>query len=373
MKSKIISFIIMITPILTGCLNNDFNPDKWALEPELTLSKSTIIFNSANGVDSVTVFTNYKIFEASSSADWCKITIDKKKFSLLIMVDPNIDTGQRNAIINVSIARGNKTLSKNLSIVQMGGVWETIGDFSVYWGYDVSTSQKKAIDELLTNMVYVNGGNFVMGNTNVISDAAHPHSVTLSGFYIGKYEITQKQWRAIMGSNPSDSKDENKPIYNISWAEALEFTTRLSKLTHLNVNLPTEAQWEFASKGGNSCKGYIYSGDDDYTHVAVFNSTTHSQEPAIVGSLNPNEIGIYDMSGNVAEYCMDWYEPNYGIDNDTNPTGPATGLSKCVRGGHINCTTTSYLRNTNRFQRSNRLDQVTPYTGLRIMIYDDND
>lgn len=364
--------IILITPLLfllAGCLNTDFNPDEWALDPELDFSKSTIVFNSSSSVDSVSVFTNYTMFSAQSSQDWCRVSIDNERAFLIIEADPNINTSQRSSEITITINRGNKRLSKTISVVQMGGIWEAIGDFNVYWGYVVSESQKEAVNELLTNMVHVVGGEYIMGNTaDVIVDVTQPHSVSLSSFHIGKYEITQKQWRAIMGTNPSVNKNINVPVYNISWAEALEFCGRLSTLTNLNVKLPTEAQWEFAASGGNKSRGYLYSGSDDYKEVAQYGNNGYIQEPTDVGLLKCNELGICDMSGNVAEYCSDWFYPTFEDLNLQNPQGPQSGVSKCVRGGHINSSSSYYLHTTNRFAWSNGINHITSYTGFRIVI-----
>lgn len=360
---------IIITIVLTGCLNEDFKPEEWALDPELNFSKSTVLFNSTNSYDTIQIFTNYNDFTALSNSKWCNVSINKYASSISIEAEPNINEYQRSAEIEVTIKKGNKMLSKRLSVVQMGGIWEYVGDFNVYWGYSVSDSQKEAVKELLQSMVYVEGGDFVMGETDEpIVDSTHPHSVSLTSFYIGQYEVTQKQWRAIMGYNLSSTKGDNIPIYNLSWAEALEYCTRLSTLTHLNISLPTEVQWEYAAKGGNKSKGYIYSGNDDYTKVANFNNSIYLLEPIAVGSFQCNELGLYDMSGNVAEYCSDWFELDYEDPNKTNPKGPNSGTFKCVRGGHVNCLRTYYLRNSNRFSWSESINKVTPFTGFRITI-----
>lgn len=367
--NNIISAIILLI-LFSGCLNEDFQPDEWALEPELEFSKSTVVFNSSSSVDSVDIFTNYADYSAVSNNEWCRVSVDRDRSIVIIDAEPNFDTSQRSSEITITISRGNRTLSKNISVVQMGGIWETIGDFNVYWGYAVSESQEEAIKELLINMVYVDGGEFVMGNTNdLIVDSAHPHNVSLSSFHIGKYEITQKQWRAVMGMNPSIARGVDVPVYNISWAEALEFCTRLSKLIHLNVTLPTEAQWEFAAKGGNKSRGYIYSGSDDYHEVAQYNNETEGvQQPTNIGLLQCNEMGLYDMSGNVAEYCSDWFELDFEDSNPVNPQGPLAGSFKCIRGGHANTPHPYYLRITNRLYWSNSINKITPYTGLRIVV-----
>ena len=163
------------------------------------------------------------------------------------------------------------------------------------------------------------------------SDEKPTHSVTVSDFYIGKYEVTQAQWKAVMGSNPSDFKGDNLPVENVSWNDIQEFITKLNAQTGKKFRLPTEAEWEYAARGGNQSKGYKYSGSDSIDEVAWYgdnsSSTTHP-----VGQKSPNELGIYDMSGNVFEWCQDWYG-SYSSEAQTNPTGPSSGSYRVLRGG----------------------------------------
>ena len=157
------------------------------------------------------------------------------------------------------------------------------------------------------------------------------HSVTLSGYYIGKYEVTQKQWVEIMGSNPSYRKGDNLPVEYVGWNEVHEFISRLNAKTGKNYRLPTEAEWELAAHGGNSSRGYKYSGSNNIDAVAwyVGYSQIHT-----VGTKSPNELGIYDMSGNVWEWCSDWYGKNYYNNSpSSNPKGPSSGASRVLRGG----------------------------------------
>lgn len=368
-KIKIPFVSLILVLLLSSCLNEEFEPTKWALEPELDFSKSTVMFNSNSNNDTVAIFTNYQNIEVKSSEEWCKVSLNKENSCLNLVVSPNLDVAQRTALIEVAISRGNKYLSKNISIVQMGGLWETSGDFSLYWSYQISDSQKEIILNLLSEMIFVEGGEFIMGNTDeTIVDAAKSHSVRLSPFYLGKFEITQKQWRAIMANNPSEYKTENMPVYNISWYEAIEFVTRLSELTNLNVGLPTEAQWEFAALGGNESKGFVYSGSDDLNSVAVVNQDGRNT-PATVGTKIPNELGFYDMSGNVAEYCSDWFELYFVDESKIDPSGPLTGTFKCIRGGTCADIDNLYkLRVTNRFQWSDGLNNPSGLTGFRIVI-----
>jgi len=157
------------------------------------------------------------------------------------------------------------------------------------------------------------------------------HRVTVNSFSIGKYEVTQAQWKAIMGNSPSHFKGDKLPVENVSWEEVQQFISKLNAKTGKQYRLPTEAEWEFAARGGNMSKGYKYSGSNNVETVAwhAFNSEdkTHA-----VGTKSPNELGIYDMSGNVYEWCNDWYS-DYSNGAQTNPQGPASGSFRVGRGG----------------------------------------
>ena len=182
-------------------------------------------------------------------------------------------------------------------------------------------------------MVTVEGGTFTMGGTSEQGDDAYSnekptHSVTVSTFAIGKYEVTQKQWVEIMGTNPSYfTGDDNRPVEQVSWNDVQEFITKLNARTGKNYRLPTEAEWEYAARGGNKSKGYKYSGSNNLDDVAWYSEnsdkTTHR-----VGEKQP----IYDMSGNVWEWCSDWYG-SYSSSAQTNPTGPSSGGDRVLRGG----------------------------------------
>ena len=187
-------------------------------------------------------------------------------------------------------------------------------------------------------MVYVSGGTFTMGATSEQGSDAYDrekpaHSVTLSGYYIGKYEVTQELWKAVMGSNPSYYKGDNLPVEQVSWNDVQEFLWKLNAMTGKRYRLPTEAEWEFAARGGNSSRGYKYSGGNSLGSVAWYYDNSGSRTHA-VGTKSPNELGIYDMSGNVREWCQDWYNSSYyGSSPRTNPQGPNSGSFRVSRGG----------------------------------------
>ncbi|MCF7858227.1 MAG: SUMF1/EgtB/PvdO family nonheme iron enzyme [Candidatus Cloacimonetes bacterium] len=198
------------------------------------------------------------------------------------------------------------------------------------------------------NMIFVNGGTFQMGS-NEENDEKPIHSVTVSDFYIGKYEVTQKEWKAVMGSNPSNWKGDNLPVETVSWYDAVEFCNKKSEKEGLQkcysgsgknitcdfskngYRLPTEVEWEYAARGGNKSKGYKYSGSNNIGDVAWYNSNSGSKTHQ-VGTKQANELGIYDMSGNVWEWCWDWYG-NYSSNSQTNPKGADSGSYRILRGG----------------------------------------
>ena len=181
----------------------------------------------------------------------------------------------------------------------------------------------------------VEGGTFTMGATseqqNPDFDEKPTYQVTLSSYYIGETEVTQALWAAVMGNNPSHFKGDNNPVEQVSWDDCLDFITKLNSLTGKKFRLPTEAEWEYAARGGNKSMGYQYSGSNNLDDVAWYTNNSYS-ETHIVKTKQPNELGIYDMSGNVWEWCQDWYG-DYSSSSQTNPQGPSTGSGRVHRGG----------------------------------------
>ena len=187
-------------------------------------------------------------------------------------------------------------------------------------------------------MVAVEGGTFLMGSpdadTEAEADEKPQHFVTLSDFYIGETEVTQALWKAVMGSNPSYSVGENLPVEEVSWEDCQAFITKLNEMTGQTFRLPTEAEWEYAARGGNKTQGCQYSGSNDINLVAWYDNNSEGKTHE-VGKKTANELGIYDMSGNVFEWCQDW-KGNYSSEVQTNPTGPETGSYRVSRGGSWN-------------------------------------
>ncbi|MCP4128371.1 MAG: formylglycine-generating enzyme family protein [Gammaproteobacteria bacterium] len=206
--------------------------------------------------------------------------------------------------------------------------------------------------------VYVPGGTFMMGDIfgDGDDDEKPVHGVRLDGFYIGKYPVTQGQWKKVTGNNPSEfKKGDNYPAEQVSWNNAQAFITKLAAMSDgkYRFSLPTEAQWEYAARSGG--KKERYAGGDDIDAVAWYGKNSNrSTRP--VGTKKPNGLGIYDMSGNVWEWCQDWHE-SYTASAVVNPTGADTGSERVLRGGSWgsgarNCRTADRFRDVPRFGNS---------------------
>ena len=185
-------------------------------------------------------------------------------------------------------------------------------------------------------MVTVKGGTFTMGasqeqGSDADSKAKPAHQVTLSTYSIGQTEVTQALWEALMGSNPIHFLGDNLPVKGVSWEDCQEFIRRLNNITGKHFRLPTEAEWEYAARGGIKSHGYKYSGSNTIDNVAWYDGNSNGKLYP-VKSKSPNELGLYDMSGNVWEWCCDWYD-NYGSASQTNPMGPSSGSNRVFRGG----------------------------------------
>ena len=192
-------------------------------------------------------------------------------------------------------------------------------------------------DPLAGEMVFVKGGTFMMGCTpeqggDCRYNENPAHRVTLSDFYIGKYEITQAQWKAVVGDNPSRFQGDDLPVDTLGWDDTQEFIALLNEKTGGNYRLPTEAEWEYAARGGAKSRGYKYSGSDNIEDVAWYVDNSGNRTHP-VGTNMANELGIYDMSGNVWEWVSDWRR-DYGGNPQTNPAGGQSPDSeRVIRGG----------------------------------------
>ncbi|MBR1688981.1 MAG: formylglycine-generating enzyme family protein [Prevotella sp.] len=202
------------------------------------------------------------------------------------------------------------------------------------------TEAKKTeiINRLVANMVRVEGGTFQMGATSeqgseAFGDEKPAHYVTVSAFSIGKYEVTQEEWQAVMGTNPSSFKGAKRPVECVSWDDCQQFIQKLNAKTGKFFRLPTEAEWEYAARGGNRSGHYKYSGTNVVDNAGWYGGNSGDQTHE-VGTRQPNELGLYDMTGNVWEWCSDWYSSQYYSSSpSSNPAGPSSGSGRVGRGG----------------------------------------
>ena len=261
---------------------------------------------------------------------------------------------------------------------------ETINGFDINWTGNLNKNEKDAIREMISNMVKVDGGTFYMGaqsdsveylnyDENATSWEAPVHEVTVSPFFINKYEVTQNLWEAIMGATPNNEssmqwekelgKGDKYPAYRISYKEVETFIGKLNEFTGLNFALPTEAQWEYAARGGKDTQYTLYAGGDNVIEFAWIDS--NSDKCSEVGMKYPNALGLYDMSGNVWEMCQDWY-CQYTEEAVTDPVGEEYNQGyKIFRGGSWN-TNAQQARVTARYKQGIHYRDYN--TGFRLVL-----
>ena len=294
---------------------------------ELYVPQGTVEARNSGETVYLSVFSNLE-WDIDNPLDW----VEAEKFgsSLRLEVQPNRNPQARSGVITLS----HGALSQNIVLSQDGSEW--------YETFD---------------MVKVKGGSFLMGaqktdssgsnyDTSAFQIEAPVHKVTVSDFYISRYEVTQAQWVAAMGSNPSSVQGDNLPVESVSWNDVIKFIGVLNKASGLEYRLPTEAEWEYAARGGANSEGYKYSGSPILGACGWYysNSAAAMREG---GGKEPNELGLYDMSGNVREWCSDWFG-EYPSKEEKDPQGPSSGSVKVNRGGSwaspaVNC------RNSYRF------------------------
>ncbi len=268
--------------------------------------------------------------------------------------DGNVGMDDLTTMINYLVTNDDKAV--NLSNANCDGV-QGVGmdDLTVLinylvfgeWPYEPyePVYEVFTVSNVTFKMVLVEGGTFMMGgreNDPYVKPWELPvHEVTLSDYYIGETEVTQALWRAVMGTSNNPSCSNNgytnnyqRPVECVTYANCLSFITKLNQKTGKTFRLLTDAEWEYAARGGKYGHGYMFPGGDDIFEIAwhIENSddVTHA-----VGTKAPNELGIYDMAGNVGEWCSDWFG-YYSADAQTNPTGPTSGQFRVVRGGSWN-------------------------------------
>ena len=256
---------------------------------------------------------------------------------------------------------GKKTDVRTINVPMGSGALQTIN--LAFFGAKTFT-----VNGVQFTMMPVEAGTFTMGATPEMKDPRDDekptHQVTLTNnYYIGQTEVTQALWKAVMSSNPSNFKGDNRPVEQVNWKDCQKFITKLNKKTGQNFRLPTEAEWEYAARGGKKSKGYQYSGSNNLNEVAWYTDNSSSQTHD-VATKQPNELGVYDMSGNVWEWCQDW-KGSYSSESQTNPTGATSRSIRVIRGGSWN--------DIARFCRSSCRGWATPdfainHHGLRLVL-----
>ena len=297
--------------------------------PTLQLNMTSMAFDSSGSSESFSITSNTN-WTVESNRSWCTLSSSSglDDGTITVRVSENTSTDSRTATVTVRVG----DISQTIAITQEGAkpVYESTRLFMV--------------NGVSFKMIAVEGGTFTMGATSEQGSDAYDsekptHSVTLSSYSIGETEVTQALWQAVMGSNPSHYSGSNKPVECVSWDDCQDFIRKLNALTGENFRLPTEAEWEYAARGGNKSRGYKYAGSNTLGNVAWCWDNIPSQSSGsagygtqVVATKSPNELGLCDMSGNVCEWCQDWYG-DYSSSSQTNPTGPSSGYYRVFRGG----------------------------------------
>lgn len=291
----------------------------------LTLSAQTVTGVDANQVGKTIEITYHLDRTADISVDYS--TDGGRTYTTLRHVSGDV---------GMSVTPGHKTIT-----------WDVLSEVDKFVGdnicFRVNATSGKMLITLPTGqsftMIYVEGGSFVMGCTSEQSDCDDDerpaHRVTVDSYYIGETEVTQELWRAVMGNNPSHFRgDETKlPVESVSWEDCQLFIKLLNRMTGRKFRLPTEAEWEYAARGGRKSENNKYAGAPSLDYVGWYDNNSGRRTHDVKSKI-PNELGIYDMSGNVEEWCQDWYGSDYYANSpQANPTGPSSGLLRVLRGG----------------------------------------
>ena len=307
--------------VQSGDITKKIEVSQSASNPEFSLDTNNLEFTSDSGSKTFEIVSNTS-WKVSSSQTWCSVSpfSGSNDGTITVRVDENSSTLERTATITVE----SETITRTLFVTQSGATHQT------------SQDRIFAVSGVQFKMIAVEGGTFTMGATSeqgVDADGNEKpsHQVTLSNYYLGETEVTQELWQAVMGSNPSCFIGGLRPVEQVSWDDCQEFITKLNILTGRSFRLPTEAEWEFAARGGIMNRGYKYAGSNFISDVGWYkdNSGEATHE---VATKTANAIGLYDMSGNVWEWCQDWYG-SYSSSNQSDPKGIEGGVGRVNRGG----------------------------------------
>lgn len=318
------------TNTTNGDDNNNSNP---TASNEISVSETSLSFTAEGESKNVSVTSNFS-WETIDKPSWITISPSsgtKGTTNLTVTASKSSSTTSRTGTI---------TFGKSSSATTSISVSQAATSSSVsYSGSDKTFTVMGNGRTVTFKMIYVEGGTFTMGPGNDRTgdedyyDSSPSHIVTLSDFSMGQTEVTQALWEAVMGTNPSYFKGINRPVESVSWSECQDFINQLSLLTDWNFSMPTEAEWEFAARGGNQSNGYRYAGSNNIYDVGWIGDNSGSQTHD-VAKKKANELGLYDMCGNVYEWCQDWYD-DYSTVSQYNPIGPSSSKVSCriIRGG----------------------------------------
>ena len=313
---------------------------------------------------------NFKPFGSDVYVDGVKVGQSPRVFNGVLVGNHNVEirkSGYTTSRQTVTISEG-QTVSISGSLTSTTSASSTNALSSSGSSQSGNTLTIPVKNGINIEMVKVEAGSFNMGATPEMqdpdTDEKPVHRVTLTNnYYIGKYEVTQALWKIVMGSNPSNSKGDNLPVEQVSWNDCQDFISKLNAMTGKRFRLPSEAEWEYAARGGNKSRGYQYSGSNTIGDVAWYDGNNSSMTHA-VGTKQPNELGLYDMTGNVWEWCQDWYD-SYSSSPQTNPIGAVSGSYRVFRGGGIN-SSARFCHSSIRFDNSPAFRSFI--LGLRLVL-----
>ena len=308
----------------------------------LDISDSSVSFTYSGGSKSVTIKSNTS-WNVSCNESWLTVSPSQGTGdgTLTLKAAQNPTTSERNAMVWIKYdERTSKLIEVSQEARSTNEYSETTGTMPSLGPIGTTKYVTCTLNDVNFTMMEVEGGTFTMGATseqdsNIANiDESPTHSVTLSTYLIGETEVTQELWYAVMGNNPSYYTGPKRPVENVSWDDCQTFITKLNTMTGKNFRLPTEAEWEFAARGGKYSAEYKYSGSNNIDDVAWYDNNSQGTTHDVKEKGYPNELWLHDMSGNVWEWCQDWYG-SYSSSSQRNPTGPSSGSSRVYRGGNI--------------------------------------